>query len=84
MTAQEIIERIMTHHWDLMACRCWICDAGRELGFKPRLDYLWHHGGVVVARVPMIDWQPNPFRNSEKNEEEKDGNDDISKVKEAR
>ena len=37
--AQEIIERIMTTHWDLAACPCWICEAGRKLGYHPREGY---------------------------------------------
>lgn len=40
MTAQEIIERIMTQHWDLAACPCWVCKAGRELGYHPMEQYL--------------------------------------------
>ena len=55
MTAQEIIERIMSHHWDILACRCWICVNGRELGFRPRDEYLPHK--TKLARVPMIEWE---------------------------
>ena len=64
MTAQEIVERIMTMHWDMTACQCWICYAGRELRFGPRDAYLKHKSAVKVAAVPMIDWSPNPFRGS--------------------
>lgn len=61
MNAQEIVERIMTHHWDLTACRCWICDAGRALGYRPQDIYLHHRSEVKVAHVPSPDG-PNPFR----------------------
>lgn len=38
--AAEIIERIMTQHWDLAACRCWVCVEGRDAGLCPRERYL--------------------------------------------
>ena len=40
MKAEEIIEQIMTQHWDMAACRCWICEAGRKLDLRPREKYL--------------------------------------------
>lgn len=40
MTAEEIIEKIMTRHWDMDACRCWICEAGRALRLRPRPRHL--------------------------------------------
>lgn len=40
MTAQEILERIMSAHWDMAACQCWICKAARELGYRPKTAYL--------------------------------------------
>ena len=39
MDAQEIVERIMTQHWDMAACQCWVCMAGREAGCHPREGY---------------------------------------------
>lgn len=39
MTAQELIERVMTEHWDMIACQCRFCREGRELGFRPNSDY---------------------------------------------
>lgn len=30
--AEEIVARIMTQHWDLGACPCWVCKAGRRAG----------------------------------------------------
>lgn len=36
----EIIERVMTSHWDMKACECWLCEEGRLLGCRPRGDYL--------------------------------------------
>ena len=29
---EGIVERIMTQHWDMAACQCWVCKAGREVG----------------------------------------------------
>ena len=42
MDAQEIVERIMSAHWDIAACPCWICQAGYKLGFGARDGYLPH------------------------------------------
>jgi hypothetical protein len=41
MDSQQIIEIIMTQHWDLKMCDCWVCRAGRELGYAPRETYLY-------------------------------------------
>jgi hypothetical protein len=37
---QSIIERVMTLHWDMAACRCWVCVAGRSVGCRPQPQYL--------------------------------------------
>lgn len=42
MTANEIVERIMSAHWDLAACPCWVCKAGREIGLSSKEGYLQH------------------------------------------
>jgi len=43
MTADDIIRQIATMHWDMIACRCWVCEAGRELGIHANEDFLnWH------------------------------------------
>lgn len=39
MDATEIVERIMTMHWDMAACQCWVCQEGRKVGCRPRLEY---------------------------------------------
>ena len=57
MTAQEIIERIMTMHWDLGMWRCWICNAGRQLGFGPCDEYLEHKNGFRYAHIPTPEWE---------------------------
>lgn len=62
--ARSIIERIMTQHWDMAACPCWICVEGRELGLGPREQYFAHkhpeqrRGGVHVDTA-HITWTPN-------------------------
>ena len=40
LTTDEIILTIMTQHWDMIACSCWICLAGRANGLHPREDFL--------------------------------------------
>lgn len=53
MNAQEIIERIMTMHWDFYACMCWVCEAGREQGLRPRETYLnWRKDYAYVKVEP--------------------------------
>ncbi len=48
MNTVEIVERVMTLHWDMSACRCWLCVAGRGAGHRPRDRYL---GGVDEIRA---------------------------------
>jgi hypothetical protein len=36
----EIVERIMTMHWDMAACPCWVCVDGRAAGCRQREVYL--------------------------------------------
>lgn len=45
MSDQEIIERIMSAHWDMSACPCWVCVAGRDAGHAARDEYLPHRDG---------------------------------------
>jgi hypothetical protein len=52
MNPKEIVERIMTSHWDMAACQCWICRAGREADCAPRGDYLSYEACRVKYQVP--------------------------------
>lgn len=36
----DIVERIMTQHWDLASCWCWVCQSGRAVGCRPREQFL--------------------------------------------
>ena len=51
---REIVEIIMTQHWDMAACNCWVCTKGREAGCSPMEKYLpmrkkgSGHGRVTV------------------------------------
>ena len=56
MNAQEIIERIMTAHWDLASCPCWVCQAGYGLKFAAREQYL---ATDPIRPVPIFGWEPN-------------------------
>lgn len=38
-TVQEVFEIIMTQHWDMAACPCFICTNGRRWGYRPRGIY---------------------------------------------
>ena len=37
-----IVEKKMSLHWDIFACNCWLCEAGRAAGCAPRPEYLPH------------------------------------------
>ncbi len=39
---EEIVERIMTAHWDIFACNCWVCRSARQFGLAPQDEYLQH------------------------------------------
>lgn len=58
MDAQEIVERIMSAHWDLAACPCWVCQAGDKLGFSARDGYLPHRDDNRKA-YPVPSGYPN-------------------------
>ena len=53
MNAEEIVERIMTEHWDMPACHCWVCEAGRKLRLHPQDRYLPHKSEIKVGRVTV-------------------------------
>jgi len=52
-TAEGIVTQIMTQHWDLHACNCWVCEAGRTIGIGPTKEHLSHHSGVRFPRVSV-------------------------------
>ena len=63
-TASDIVERIMSAHWDMAACPCWVCVRGRELGLHPRGTLLSHvNGNRRKYPVPASGWEPK--QNSE-------------------
>lgn len=44
--ADDIVMVIMTMHWDMAACQCWVCRRGRELGLHSTSDFLdWRQAG---------------------------------------
>lgn len=53
MNAKEVIERIMSQHWDMAACHCWICEAGRILGYGTKEEYLSYKSKIKVGRVTV-------------------------------
>lgn len=56
-TVEDIVERIMTAHWDMASCRCWVCKTGRELGLRPRPKWLDHeHDNRQRYPVPSGNW----------------------------
>ena len=53
MKPREIVERIMTQHWDIAACKCWKCVEGRTNGCGARDEYLSHKVKIKVGRVTV-------------------------------
>ena len=59
MTNEEIIERIMTDHWDMAACPCWVCVEGRANGLHPQGRYLRHRQAPEDRRPKVrVDAEP--------------------------
>ena len=54
MKAEEIIEQIMTQHWDMAACNCWVCEEGRKLGLGPREIYLRNKKPCAEVEMTQI------------------------------
>ena len=53
MTAQDIVGTIMTQHWDMKACDCWVCKAGREIGLHPNEQYAYWLGAPKYPQVTV-------------------------------
>jgi len=51
LEATEIVEVIMTQHWDIAACQCWICKAGREIDLHPTRRFLPRKSKYGKVRV---------------------------------
>ncbi len=48
LTVSDIVSVIMTQHWDMAACPCWICKAGRAAGLYPTEDFTdWRKRGYA-------------------------------------
>lgn len=55
MTVQELIERIMTEHWDIAACPCLFCHEANKLGFRPREVHLPDaHNSILKERPRSV------------------------------
>ena len=52
-TAENIVTQIMTQHWDLGACMCWVCKAGRKIGLGAVEEHLSRVSGVRFPRVKV-------------------------------
>lgn len=50
----EIVERIMTMHWDIFACHCWVCEAGRKAGCRPRDQFLDWRGKLGFVDTKLV------------------------------
>lgn len=50
---RDIVARIMTMHWDMKACECWVCQDGRAAGVRPNAKYLqWREDGYAFVGDP--------------------------------
>lgn len=65
VTAEELIERVLTEHWDIGACPCTFCSTAREIGLHPRACYPTNpkvsilYDGSKEQKHPVYDWS-NP------------------------
>lgn len=58
LTPNDIVERIMSAHWDMSACPCWVCRAGRANGCRPRESLLNHvSDNRMRLPVPTDGWE---------------------------
>ena len=55
LDAMDIVEVIMTQHWDMVGCPCWVCVEGRQAGCRPREKYLQHYAAVRRAEVEVLE-----------------------------
>lgn len=59
---RDLIELVMTQHWDMAACPCTFCEAGRIMGFRPHAGFLfWREQGYdylkpVPTGEPIAPW----------------------------
>ena len=53
MRPKEIVERIMTKHWDMAACKCWVCREGRKAGCHPIDQYLPRKSKKQFGRIKV-------------------------------
>ena len=58
MKNKEILERIMTQHWDMHACECWVCTEARVNGLRPKECYLPGHQAPEDRRPAVrVAWE---------------------------
>lgn len=50
----ELVERVQTAHWDMVACRCWFCRSATKMGYRPREQYLLHVDGNRERFDPSV------------------------------
>lgn len=53
--AEEIVVRIMTQHWDMAACDCWVCEAGRAADLHPNSAFLSGRRGGRRDAVRVVE-----------------------------
>jgi hypothetical protein len=49
-TPRDIVLQIMSQHWDLKACECWVCVQGYRLGCRTMDRHLRYKMDPEVAR----------------------------------
>ena len=55
MDGQAILERIMTQHWDMKACECWVCEEARVVGCRPTSEFLGYRTDAYFKPV-RVEW----------------------------
>jgi hypothetical protein len=62
-SAADIVQRIMAAHWDMVACRCWVCEAGHKLGLAAYEKWLTNHNDNRRRYPVPGDWEQKPYWN---------------------
>ena len=50
------VDIVVTAHWDMETCHCWVCNAGRAAGCAPRERRLDHRNGNREKYSVPTDW----------------------------
>jgi uncharacterized protein (DUF2345 family) len=68
LTAEDIITIITSQHWDMVACKCWICEAGRRIGCGATEEGLRIGSKKGFAHIQVLDGKQGRKNRGENND----------------